>query len=110
MQLVSQLIAPRVSVSRGVDHGTIGKILVKKESIELVWRGGSTYWSGMNGNRYSQASLQIIGIGNDRVGRELHEGGRLSARVIRECAKKIDAIFGNGTAEHIDIKKTLVLE
>ncbi len=106
---IKQLIDPRIDVKRGVDHSREGKILVQKGKLKLVWRGGSTYWSGMLGNRYSLSSLSVTGIGNDRVGKELHEGGRLSSRVIMLCAEEIDRIFGKGTAKNIDIKQTLIL-
>lgn len=108
--LVKQLIDPRIDIERGVDHSREGKILVQKGKLKLVWRGGGTYWSGMQGNRYNPSSLSVTGIGNDRVGKILHEAGRLSSRVIASCAEEIDRIFGAGTAKHIDLKKTLVLE
>jgi hypothetical protein len=105
-----QLIDPRIDVERGVDHSIEGKILVQKGKLKLVWRGGSTYWSGMQGNRYSPSSLSVTGIANDRVGRILLEGGRLSSHTIMVCAEKIDSIFGKGVAKEIDINWTLILD
>lgn len=110
MNKIKQLIDPRIDVERGVDHSREGKILIQKWKLKLVWRGGSTYWSGMDGIKYSPSSLSVTGIGTDRVGKILHEGGWLSSRVVMSCAEEIDRIFGKGIAKHVNLKKTLILD
>lgn len=113
--LEPQLVAPRHAVKQGVDHGRDGKILARGPKVLegrwLVWRPGGTYWSGLSGNRYAPAQLVIqrLDYQYDRMPTVIHEGGRLSRKLILLHQEAIDKEFGAGAAVRIDVRHTLVV-
>lgn len=90
--------APRL----GIDHGVEGKVLIKdlRNGFMLVWRRGHTAWSGVGSTAYNPTYLEFYGKEELRtgLGRELHQGGRLSARLIAGLESKINEVFGYSVA------------
>jgi hypothetical protein len=109
MDYTAQKTLPALDTENGVDYGKPAKVLVEKGRYKLVWQPGGSYWSGMYSTRYSPATMQIRGIQGRRTGLEIHEGGRLSRKLIAELGGVIDDHFGANTAALIDVKATLVL-
>ena len=110
MEYLPQQLAPRYDIKEGVDYSADGRILAIKGELMLVWQPGSSAWNGMHGTSYHPASLMVRGIPGQRVGTTLHEGGRLSRKLIHKCEAAIDKHFGPGTAALIDLRRTLVLD
>lgn len=86
----------------GIDHGVTGKVLIKdlRNGFMLVWRGGHTAWSGVGSKAYNPAHLEFYGKQelHTGLGRELHEGGRLGAKLIAGLEDKINEAFGYSVA------------
>lgn len=99
----------------GVDFGSSGKVLVRKGDIALVWFSGYSVMScGVKGfgRDYVPARLVIQGTARNnfsRVSKTLHEGGRLSSKILDRFKSDIDLVFGEGTTDRINLKTTLVL-
>lgn len=108
MKVIEQLILPRVDQEQGVDYGAPARVLVKRGGQMLTWQPGGSFWNGLTGTGYDPASLQVRG--ESRVGSRIHEGGRLSRKLLAQRAPEIDAVFGRGVAEKIDPKRTLILD
>ena len=108
--LDEQAVSPRNDDINGVDYGRDGKVLAVRGHLSLVWQPGGCYWSGMNGTLYAPTTLSIRGIPGQRIGSTLHEGGRLSKALIALNSTAINRIFGEGCAQSISTKKTLILD
>lgn len=102
----------------GVAWGTQPRVVARKAdgSVYLLWVPGCTqYVNRATGRKYGSSSLRIVRPfgrvpdGAGRLGKELSEGGRLSVRLVRETKEGIDAAFGEGTANLILLKETLVI-
>lgn len=99
----------------GVDFGSSGKVLVRKGDVALVWFSGYSIMScGVKGfgRDYVPARLVIQGTARNnfsRVSQTLHEGGRLSSKILDRVKKDIDLFFGEGTTDRISLRTTIVL-
>lgn len=117
MKLVEQEVAPRYEP--GVDYGAQGVVLIRKGDIRLIWRSGGMVWSGTGQPfNYFPTSLELrCGSGrmdnhlHGRMDKDLHEGGRLCHKRIRENIEAIRKAFSEPelSALEIDVKKTLVI-
>jgi hypothetical protein len=89
-------IAPRIDA--GCDYGIDGEILLEHNDVRLVWRNGSKQWNGRgNPQKYYPTELQLFDyskIGDWPKHMTLHEGGRLTKKIIEEHADRIKKAFG----------------
>lgn len=108
---INQIILPRAS--SGIDWGRERKLLVRNSfGKALVWSPPGTCWNGRgNPHSYVPTELTIHFNSAEYLDRKiLCEGGRLSKKLILSFKTEIDAEFGEGVAEMIDVKKTLILD
>ena len=109
--LDEQQIAPKSEF--GYAHGTTGKILLIHGDKRLIWRKGGSCWSGMTGNRYVPAELQVM-IGMQWEPRppikSLAKGGRMSIARLKTLLPLIkDSMkLPELSEECLDIKKTFI--
>lgn len=104
----------------GVDFGSDATILAINGFTRLVWRKGSPFnlMPGCHGGgcmTYNVAQLQINRYKREaggRVGfdtsREVFKGGRLSKARLLAAKDAIDAALGDGVAEQLNPKETLL--
>lgn len=113
---VAQEVAPRMSP--GIDHGSEGKVLVRYGETLLVWQKPCKVWSGIGRDRsYVPAHLEVRGYITeygrpDRMGKNIAQGGRLTAKVIAAHIDEIRRLMKlpKLKAVDIDLNKTLVIE
>lgn len=105
--LVNRITRPRRE--RGRDWGSERFILARMGVEELLWWTSRSEWTGrLGGCRPAPACLIVVdALGSWRV---LHEGGRLSKRMLSEHAGAINEFFGCEVADKLDPKKTLIIE
>jgi hypothetical protein len=101
-----------VIYSEGTDFRVAGRVILRKGDARIVWRPGSTDWSGVGMRMYYKAALQAENIleSGHRCCTVLTEGGRLSratwtsvreriAEVLKVPLKKIPAELPNRTVK-----------
>ena len=92
----------RYAPRSGVDYGVAGKVIIKdlRNGNMLVWRGGFTSWMSVGQSGHYPSCLEFFGKEEMRhgLGKELHEGGRLSKALMERLEEKIDAAFGYSVA------------
>lgn len=107
--LVEQVTRGRKSP--GVDWQCSIVVLARYGPKELWWEGSKRWRS-----EYFPAELILVDDGERRWSsctyghKTLHEGGRLSAKLLAAHAATIDEFFGCPVAEKLDPKKTLLIE
>jgi hypothetical protein len=119
-ELVDQIVLPRYGGrSGGIDFGATrrGLIMKKNNSALLFIRAGySAAQSGVRGfgREYNPALLQLQTPNDTNSSYYLGVGlaeGRISKSKLMEHANKIEEAFGMmDFLQHVDIKKTLVVE
>lgn len=85
----------KVIYTEGTDFGAPGRVILRKGEARVVWRSGSTGWSGIGMRDYYKAVLQIENLmdhGHRRTV-QLSEGGRLSQVVWEGARKRISELF-----------------
>lgn len=95
----------------GVDWGR-NKVLARNATgTMLVWLSGGSVWNGMHGTQYVPTRLILLREcgGAARMGKTLHEGGRLSRRLLSSCRSGIEAVMGAGSVDRITLQSTVVL-
>lgn len=76
----------------GTDFGTGGRIILRFKESRIVWRAGSTAWSGVGMRDYYKATLYAEFVPNGNAGRanfQIVEGGRLSQKMWAEAREAI---------------------
>jgi len=70
----------KVIYKEGTDFRVSGRVILRNGDARLVWRPGSTDWSGIGMRMYYQSTLQIENLQENGHRRTmvLLEGGRLS--------------------------------
>jgi hypothetical protein len=108
---VERIVRPRMTP--GVDFGADRVVLVRDGDKELWWRLSHKTWMGLIfGYQHTGATLELVSdayLGYPNL-KELHEGGRLSRKLLTQYADKINKFFGCQVAQAIDPKKTLVAD
>lgn len=106
-------IAPRYE--RGCDHGAEGLVLARNDTTRLIWRSGSTYFSGIGSRGYAPAELELQIDGQAMSKRitnnfdDRQNVQRLTSNLIVRHGAAIDKIFGSGAARKIaPLEKTIV--
>lgn len=103
----------RVVRHEGTDFGTTGFLILLCKGTRIVWRPGSTGWSGIGMRSYYPAKLYVENIPSEFGGRthkEILEGGRLSndrwfsvrekiAELLKVSLKKIPDLLPERTIE-----------
>ncbi|CRN65959.1 hypothetical protein SAMN05216576_107247 [Ectopseudomonas chengduensis] len=95
----------------GADWGK-NKVLARTTAgMMLVWLSGGSVWSGMNGTQYTPARLILLQEcgGSGRMGKTLHEGGRLSRRLLGLYQAEIEGAMGVGAVGQITLRSTVTL-
>ena len=120
--IVDQIVRPKVE--GGCEWGNFRKVLVRlvrggKPVKELWWMPGFTGWAGRGCTDYYHSQLMTdaedgsgrpLGGANSEL-KTLHEGGRLSVKLIAKYAKQIDAFFGDSVSGLIrNTRKTMIIE
>ena len=113
MKKLPLLVLPRKT--RTQDWGAEQILLAQQNTKQLVWLYARKEWQGRcKGYTHQPAELQLREPDQlcERVQRShcLHEGGRLSLRLLQSYAKTIDAFFGCEVTKHLSTKHTLILE
>lgn len=97
----------------GVDWGKTKVLARNAAGVMLVWISGGSVWNGLSAStNYCASELRILRTErlNGRImGLILHEGGRLSKRLIAAHTERIDAELGAGAALRITLKGTVSL-
>lgn len=106
-QLVDRIVLP--SCEHGVDWGAKRLLLARIGTKALTWTKGHTSWCGRGETAYYPAELNLIDLARTLDYTTLHEGGRLSHRLIAQYAEKIDAFFGCPVAKRINHRFTLIV-
>lgn len=113
---MSQVILPRIDGLGGVNFGGKRRVLVRaeKSGYALFIVEGHYAATGARGfgRTYYPAHLMLQGppiYASDRFWRTCLVEGRVSMSAIKHVALNIDAVFGDGTAEKINLRETLEL-
>src|SRR3990170_5053435 len=67
----------------GCDYNVGGRVILRFKEARIVWRPGSTGWSGIGMRDYYKATLYAENVPDGTVGRKnftILEGGRLSQK------------------------------
>jgi hypothetical protein len=86
IEVVPLIVRPRHD--RGVDWGAVRKVVARSGQSEIWWVPGSTCRIGIGFNEYFPAELKLVvdvEKGNNMDYKTLHEGGKLSRRLLEEC-------------------------
>lgn len=97
----------------GSDWGSRRRVIARSATHLLcIWPG--SFYSDNGGRHYKPAMLTLAA--KDRwnrtrwaVGSTLVEGGRITNASLRANGARIDAVFGEGVADRLDVRKTLEL-
>lgn len=119
-KFVERIMLPRSE--HGTDWSAERVLLVERRErdgfkTQLFWvQAGKYYADRTSGYVPCSGSLKLLTPPSGKLGgmyryldKTLAEGGRLSAKMLQEHAKEIDAVFGAGVAALLDPKHTLVL-
>lgn len=82
--------------NEGTDFRTTGFVILRHDTSRVVWRPGSTDWSGIGMRSYYPATLQVEAIPSGRGGIrhvEILSGGRLSEERWLSVRKKISELL-----------------
>jgi hypothetical protein len=113
MNYIGLTIRPRHE--DGVDWSAERIVLVTDGQRELWWRKTGKRWGDqLHPSIHMPGSLMLVFVnknnGRDSRVRRLHEGGRLSKRLLLQHREAIDQFFGqDGVAAAVDPRRTLVL-
>lgn len=110
VRVVEQIILPR-RPSFYLDLGADRKVLVQKGDETLEWRPGySVTEDMMSGQVYQPAALVLRKPEKDPLGIDLHEGGRLSKKMLSQYRAAIVEEFGEKAFDAIDTRKTVIVD
>ena len=76
----------------GTDFGTVGRVILRFKASRIVWRAGSTAWSGVGMRDYYKATLYAERVPNGLIGATNYpivEGGRLSQKMWAQAREAI---------------------
>lgn len=93
-ELVDQIVRPRSE--RGVDYGNERLVLIRRGDKELTWEKGSKFFAGRGMQDYAPASLVYRNYAERDAtihGTDIHEGGRLSRKLLKQYDKRIKNLF-----------------
>ncbi len=99
--------------NEGTDFGTTGFVILRHGQIRVVWRPGSTDWSGIGSRSYYPAKLMVEAMPSKYGGRthtRVLEGGRLTnsrwfsvrekiSELLKVPVKKIPELLPDRTLE-----------
>lgn len=71
----------KVIYEEGTDFGTAGRVILRHKGMRVVWRSGSTGWTGTGQTGYYQSHLSVEFGKCARSSKYVVEGGRLSQKV-----------------------------
>ena len=102
IQVVPLIVRPRHD--RGVDWGAVRKVVARNGKTEIWWVSGTTCQIGIGFNEYFPSELKLVvdvekGIGMDY--KTLHEGGKLSRRLLEQCG--VNKLMAVGLSDSPDI-------
>lgn len=112
-----RIVQPRLTGGPGgIDHGAPGSVLIElrrgnRVHRRLVWIGGSSSSNGVRGfgRSYHPASLSISGEHGYAAAYPDLRGGRLTRTRLATQRQLIDAEFGAGATNLVDLGRTLVI-
>lgn len=113
IKVVQRIILPRRD--GGSDWGTERFLLARRGKIELFWWKAHKAWQDrLIGYQPEPASLSLqlpqAGVNFTYcITSTLHEGGRLSRKLLLQYADKINEAFGVKIADKLDPQKTLLI-
>jgi len=95
VKLESYETVPKVIYSEGTDFGAVGRVILRKGEARIVWRSGSTGWSGIGMRMYYKALLQAENVEESgwKTTKILSEGGRLTNAVWQSSREKMAGIL-----------------
>jgi hypothetical protein len=93
------VVAPRVE--NGCDYSNVGLVLAVMGDYRLVWRYAGKHWGDQLVGYVGHPASLALHQDRERLGKDIHQGGRLTATLIMENQAAIDAVFGSGAAARI---------
>lgn len=96
IEVVPLIVRPRHD--RGVDWGQDRKVVARNGIAEILWVPGNTCRIGIGFTEYFPAELQFVpDVEKSMDYKSLHEGGRLSRRLLESCG--VDSLMAAGLSD-----------